>query len=63
MVIIDIDNGGKKEKGRKREDIQNSSPISSPAASSVFFCTSKHLHSHSGYSSSASATGSSLFLK
>ncbi len=56
----------RKKKGRKGrkggKNLQNSSPASSASPSSAFFCTSRHVHSHSGYSSSASATGSVWFL-
>lgn len=47
---------------REGRDIQNSSPPAFDCAlSSVFL--SRHLHSHSGYSCSSRATGSSAFLR
>jgi hypothetical protein len=44
-------------------DLQNSSPVLSMPSSLPFFPVSRQCHSHSGYSSSGSATGSSLPLR
>ena len=41
-------------------DLQNSSPAPSTLSSLPFFSVSRQCHSHSGYSSSGSAIGSSL---
>lgn len=46
----------------ERNNLQNSSPAP-PCSSPSLTLTSKHLHSHSGYSSSGNATGSSLPFK
>ena len=43
-------------------NLQNSSPKSSAESPSAFRITSRHDHSHSGYSSSFFATGSSFPL-
>jgi len=47
--------------GRVVANVQNKSPC--PAASAPFSCRVKTVHSHSGYSSSANATGSCLSFK